>query len=428
MNDLFKYYAKNNLLTTRKLKNVSDLNELSDDQLLQEYNKAFIKLFRRACKYSTFYQKLYADHGVTVKDIKDLSDIKKLPVLEKSIVRQHVDEIYFGSNLVKSVGYTSGTTGTPLNIYRTPVNVMTEQAYMRQYRSMHGYQLGMPLLSIRGVLDKNTTHKFYKQANILYISSHNINAGTVEFYHKLISEFAPVAVEAFPSLLYKIAFEMKQKGLEWKVPNAFTSSETLYDFQRSFVESYLGTKIHDWYGNGERTICLVQDENGRYTPLPLYSVNEFESDRVITTSLTNRNFPLIRYRVDDIIKVSGNDFYKNIVDPDILEIQGRAGDNIDLKDGSSVPCIDHAFKGVSHLEMAQVHQHGTERPLEIKLVVTEQFGEADLNIIRTKFSNMVGKDTQFFITYCKPEELSYSPNHKYKIVVKHKQPEPVEAG
>jgi phenylacetate-CoA ligase len=419
MNDLFKYYAKNNLLTTQKLKEVTQLYELNDQQLLEKYNNTFLKIFRGAYKNSEFYKNLYQEHGIQVNDIKELSDIKKLPIIEKPAVRANIDKIYFGSNLIKSIGYTSGTTGTPLNIYRTPSNVVSEQAYLRHYRYSHGYRLGEPLLSIRGMLDKNTTHKFYKQANILYISSHNINAGTIDFYFKLIKDFAPMAVEAFPSLLYKICHEMQLKGYRISIPNAFTSSETLYGFQREMIEPFLQTKIHDWYGNGERTICLVQDAANRYHPLPLYSINEFDNDQIITTGLTNKNFPLIRYRVDDIIKVNGNDFYKNITSPDILEIQGRAGDNIDLKDGSSVPCIDHAFKGVNHLEMAQVHQYGTARPLEIKLVVTPAFGEQDLNIIRTKFSNMVGKDTQYMVTYCKAEDLTYSPNQKYKLVIKH---------
>jgi phenylacetate-CoA ligase len=61
----------------------------------------------------------------------------------------------------------------------------------------------------------------------------------------------------------------------------------------------LQTKIHDWYGNVERTIGIAQNAAGVYKPLPLYSINEFEQDKVITTGLINRTFPLIRYAVED---------------------------------------------------------------------------------------------------------------------------------
>jgi phenylacetate-CoA ligase len=320
---------------------------------------------------------------------------------------------------LKSVGYTSGTTGSPLTIFRSPLNVVTEQAYLRHYRSMHGYKLGQPLLAIRGMLDRNTTHKFNKKSNILYISSPNINAGTIEFYHGLIKEFAPVAVEAFPSYLHHITTEMEKKGLACHIPNAFTSSETLYGFQRESIEAFLGTKIHDWYGNAERTILLAQNKYDEYYPLPLYSINEFGKEEIITTALNNIQFPFIRYKVEDKIAVEGNDLLSNIVAPKILAIEGRASETIDLKDGSIVGCIDHAFKGVSHLECAQVHQYDVQDPLQVQLVVTPSFGEDDLNIIKTKMRNMLGSDTVVNFTYCKREDLTFSASNKFKLLVKH---------
>lgn len=422
MNDVLKYYSKNNLLTNRKLKEVASLYELDSKKLLEKYNDAFIALVKSAMKNSAFYKKLYREYGISIRDIKDLSDITKLPVLTKNDVKNHVNDIYHGSKLLKSVGYTSGTTGSPLTIFRSPLNVVTEQAYVRHYRSMHGYKLGQPLLAIRGMLDRNTTHKFNKKSNILYISSPNINAGTIEFYHGLIKEFAPVAVEAFPSYLHHLCTEMKKKGLSCHIPNAFTSSETLYGFQRESIEAFLGTKIHDWYGNAERTILLAQNKQDNYYPLPLYSINEFGKDEIITTALNNIQFPFIRYKVEDKIVVEGGDMMQNIVSPKIVSIEGRASETIDLKDGSIVGCIDHAFKGVSNLDAAQVHQYSVDKPLDIILVVTPAFGEPDLNIIRTKMTNMVGKDMHFTFRYGKYEDLTFSGNNKFKLLVKHNKP------
>ncbi len=420
MNELVKYYSKNNIITTRKFKEISQLYQLSPEQLLSKYNDAFISIFRRAYNNSDFYKKLYSEHGISPADIKDITDISKLPIIDRHIIKHQVNNIYNGFDFMKVKGLTSGTSGVPLTVYRTPVNIATEQAYIRHYRQMHGFKAGQPLLSIRGVLGKNTAHEFYKRANILYISSPNINANTIEQYYQMIKEFGPVAVEAFPSYLYKLCLELEKKGLELNIPNAFTSSETLYQFQREKVEGYLGTKIHDWYGNVERSIGLAQDANGKYYPLPLYSINEFQKDRIITTALINKNFPLIRYAVDDKITVGSTDFLKNLVSPEIILIEGRAGDNLDLKDGSVVGCIDHAFKGVNNLEMAQVHQYNVERPIEVKLVTTAAFGKDDENQLRSNFIRMIGDNMQLMFTYCSREDLTYSANQKYKLIIKHK--------
>ena len=421
MNELVKYYSKNNIITSRKFKEISQLYQLDQNQLLTRYNDAFIAIFKRAYNNSEFYKNLYRGHGISPSDIKDITDIKKLPIIDRQIIKHQVNNIYNGFDFMKVKGLTSGTSGVPLTVYRTPVNIATEQAYIRHYRQMHGFRAGQPLLSIRGVLGKNTTHEFYKRANILYISSPNINSGTIEEYYKMIRDFGPVAIEAFPSYLYKLCIELEKKGLQLEIPNAFTSSETLYEFQREKVEGYLKTNIHDWYGNVERSIGLAQDANGKYYPLPLYSINEFEKDRVVTTALINKNFPLIRYAVEDRITLKSHDFLKNLVSPDIVQIEGRAGDNLDLKDGSVVGCIDHAFKGVNNLEMAQVHQYNVEKPIEIKLVTSPAFGQDDENQLKANFIRMVGENMQLMFTYCSREDLTYSANQKYKLIIKHRQ-------
>ncbi len=422
MNDFIKYYAKNNFLTQKKMKEIDAFYKLDKNALLEKYNAEFLKVFRAAITHSPFYKNLYGQHGVQITDIKDITDIKKLPITTREDLQDKEDQIFFGNKKLKINGYTSGTTGTPLVIYRTPLNVINEQAYAFYYRLINGYKMGQKYLSIRGTLDRNTTHKYFKRANTLYISSPNINEGTIDFYYKLIKNHNPVAVEAFPSYLYKICQELEKKGLEWHVPNAFTSSETLYDFERQKIENFLQTKIHDLYGNAERTIMLTKGKDDKYSPAPLYSINEFEEEQIITTALTNIKFPFIRYAVRDKIVVNGNDFMQNIVAPDIVRIEGRSTDTLDLKDGSIVGCIDHAFKGLHHLEYAQVHQYTVQEPIEIKMVVRPDFGSNDLELFKSKFVNMVGKDTPYFITYCKRENLTFSSVNKFKLVIKHNKP------
>ena len=421
MNEFVKYYAKNNLITNRKIKEVSQLNKLSNSQLLSRYNDAFISLFRKAYKNSEFYRKLYNEHGIHLSDIRDLTDIKKLPKIDRNLIKNQVHNIYHGFDFLKVKGLTSGTTGTPLTVYRTPFNIATEQAYVRQYRAQFGYHTGQPLLSIRGMLGKNQAFEYYRKANILYISSPNINPSTIADYHKMITDFKPVAVEAFPSYLYKLCLELEKKDLKVTIPNAFTSSETMYGFQRDKIEPYLGTTVHDWYGNVERTIGVAQNAEGEYKPLPLYSVNEFEQDKVITTGLINRTFPLIRYAVEDKLIVDGHDFLENIVSPKILRIEGRAGDTVELKDGSVVGCMDHAFKGVNHIETAQIHQfiNERERPLDIKLVVTPSFGKTEEQQLRNNLARMIGDQPVQFL-FVTRDDLTYSANQKYKLIIKHK--------
>ena len=420
MNQWSKYFAKNNLITQIEINRLNKLYQLGNDALLQRYNDSFLSIFKHAIKSSLFYKNLYQSHGISINDIKDITDIQKLPIIDKHLIKNQIDSLYTNFNFLKVTGLTSGTSGSPLKLYRTPFDIAKEQAYIRHYRKLHGFNFGQPLLSLRGMLGKSVTHEYFKPANILYVSSPNVNESTIEMFYDLIQKFKPVAVEAFPSYLHKLCIELEKKGLKLDIPVSFTSSETLLSWQREKIEPYLKTKIFDWYGNAERSIILAQNAQMEYYPMPLYSINEFRANDIITTNLTNKSFPLIRYSVDDRIEVSSKEFLQNLIKPEIKSISGRQSENVNLKDGSLVGCLDHAFKGVNNIEMSQVHQYNVQDPIEIKLVVSPIFSKSDEAQLRANWIRMVGTDMELKFTYCNKSELTFHPNKKFQFIIKQK--------
>ncbi len=419
MNYFLKHYFKNNFFTTQIESNINYYYQLNQTDLIEKYNQKFLDLYRHTFLYSKFFNKLYIDFGLQLTSIKSITDIFKLPIVTKDFLRNKEDNIYAGNRFFKFKSFTSGTTGSPLSVYRTPTSINIESAYIKYFRKTKGFNYNDKLLSIRGHLDKSTLYKYDKHSNVLYISCPNLNENTVSYFYNLITSFSPKAMEGFPSYVYKLFLELSKKGLYLNIPLTFTSSEILYPFQKDKIEFYFSTKIFDWYGNVERTIGLVQDECNNYSPLPLYSINEFYDDHIITTSLTNFSFPLIRYYVDDIINVQKNNFINNLISPQVLNIFGRKGSSIKLKDGSIVGCIDHAFKGISHLQMAQIHQYGLDKPLDIKLVVDDQFSDSNKMQLEFNLRKMIGNDREFQFFFCRNEDLTYSNNEKFNLIINH---------
>lgn len=418
-NRLLKFYIKNNLITDYRINRIQYLSELDDNDLLELYNNEFIRLFQETFKNSIYYKNLYDNWGIQKNDIKTIDDIVKLPVINRSSLINNSDKIYIGNHYLKVKGLTSGTSGSPAMVYRTPSSINKEQAYIRYYRKSYGFQFNEKIISIRGMLGKGMPSFFDRYNNILYISGPNINEKNIDYYYELINKFNPVAIEAFPSYLYKLYLELNKKNLSLKVKNIFTSSEMLYSFQRDKIESYFDSKIHDWYGNVERSICLVQNNENKYFPLPLYSINEFKETGIITTSLINNSFPLIRYEVDDRITVKSNDFYKNLISPEITQIEGRAGDTLELMDGSVVGCIDHAFKGVDNLIMAQIYQSISDKSIEIKLVVNQAFNQLSEIKLKQNLIRMLGTETPTRLTICNESELILHKNKKFRLIIKN---------
>ena len=227
---------------------------------------------------------------------------------------------------------TSGTTGTPLTVFEDWKSIWREQAYFYCYRKRCGYTYGQPLVSLRGNLGKKDTMMYVHISNTLYLSSYNINEQTVWAYYKGIEKRSPRAIEGYPSSLYNLALLLKDKGLYCNIPVCFTSSENLFGFQRQLIEERFHTKIFDHYGTTERTIRISESiKHDGYFEDPGYSINEYLKDRVISTSLINSAFPLIRYQSSDVVILKENTKDERV---SIDRIQGRSGNCIKGKDGS----------------------------------------------------------------------------------------------
>ena len=417
MNDWIKYILRNNLYTNHYQKIIDKIYKKSNDEIINLYNIKFKEIINHAYSHSKFYNSYYKKNGVDVNEIKSINDIDKLPIITSKIIKNEINKIYCGNSIFKIEGLTSGTTGSPLTTFRTIKSINIENAFLRNYRENLGFQKKERIVYIRGYLNKNSLYHYDKESNKLFISSPNINNKTINLFYHLIKEFKPKAIEAFPSYLYKLFVELRNKDLKLIIPTAFTSSEMLYEYQRENIEQYFNTRIYDWYGNVERTICLAQDHKKRYKPLPLYSINEYKNNNIITTALHNYSFPLIRYAVDDTIIVKSTDFEKNLIEPDIIKIEGRTGNTLQLKDGSIVGCIDHAFKGIKHLNKAEIIQSKKDCSIKLKLAVSNNYNKNDELLLMGNLNNMLGKDIDIELEYA--TELEDLESNKKFQLIKH---------
>jgi phenylacetate-CoA ligase len=382
-------------------------NALINNNHSEELKLIKIKsLLYKAIK-SEFYMRLYNEHNINIDNIKTLSDFEKLPVVTKDMIKGKEETLLTKSRWFLFKGFTSGSTGTPLTVYYDYFSVLKENAFVWSYREKCGLRFKDPVVSLRGNLKKSEFSSFDKYTNTLYLSSYNLNKKNILNYYSLISAFKPKAILAYPSSIYLLTILLKEMNLKLDVDLVFTSSETLYSYQHEIIENYLKTKIYDWYGNAERSIALQQLESGKYEEPFLYSHNEYGENEVITTSLNNFSYPLIRYRVDDVIKVNKN--------KEIVAILGRQDDFIELKDGTKVGRLDHIFKGVNGIEYAQIIQN-TIGVVDINIVIN-LFNEIDRKLLISKIDERLGSDLIYTINIIKKDQIIYMKSGKFKMVI-----------
>ncbi len=234
---------------SKELRRITNLHAISESELSDLKHQEFVKQYRNAFKNSKFYSKLYQEHGLSLDSVKSIDDAEKIPIITKEDIRDRVDELLTSSKLFVYTAYTSGTTGSPLKLYRDYQSVCKEYSYGYFYQTAHGYHLGDKVISIKGDLNKNEISRFDRSLNTLHLSSYNLNQTNIKKYHQLIKDFNPKVVKAYPSSLQILAVELYKAGLNLHIPIAFTSSEVLHGFQRTIIEKVLQTQVFDWYGN-----------------------------------------------------------------------------------------------------------------------------------------------------------------------------------
>lgn len=413
-----KYLLRSQMFVRKYVKEIYEMYEMSPEELRARNERCFLELFNKAYDNSSFYKKLYSDAGIKKDDIKCLEDIKKLPIITKEMIKAHAEEIRIAPKWKLIKNHTSGTTGTPLMVYEDWPSIWREQAYFYCYRKRCGYTYGQPIVSLRGNLEKKDLYMKVHISNTLYLSSYNINPQTTELYYNQIVKHNPVAIEGYPSSLYSLALMMRDKGLQLHIPVAFTSSESLLDYQRELIEKQFDTQIYDHYGTTERTIRLSESFNHNgYFEDPGYSINEYTEDGEITTSLINYSFPLIRYKGNDVIELmEATEENPQVI---VKKIQGRKSSYLIGKDGTeySGALLTRVFKDISTIDNAQFVQ---EKKGEVKLnyVPGNGFTKEDEQKLKNAVIEQLGESNfEFHFNVISSSDIIYTSRGKFNYIV-----------
>ena len=100
------------------------------------------KLLEHAYENVPYYRRVFDGLHLNLKDIRAVSDLQILPILTKNDVRENVEDLLAQNIERRRLAYepTSGTTGTPMPIYVTSRNQVTERALKLRQRVWAGWQ------------------------------------------------------------------------------------------------------------------------------------------------------------------------------------------------------------------------------------------------------------------------------------------------
>lgn len=412
--DSIAYYSRHNFLLYRQMAKLTALENLDPAELRKIEEKEAMKMIRFAAEKSEFYRNLYK--GINLNG--SFSEVyPQLPVITKTAIRENEATILTKPAKLLKKAYTSGTSGSPLNMYRSAGAILKENSYVWQYRLSHGISLGDPFISMRGVLDNKTMHYYNKAENTLYLSSYLLSKSTIAEYAKFINDFKPKAIFAFPSSLFTLSNLLDEAGLSVNIPLLFTSSETLYPFHRERMEQILGGRVYDRYSTAERTILLHECEQGNYHPAPKYGMSDFleNGKGVITTGFINKAFPLIKYQIDDTFRFMDAPCACG-KGKGVSSIEGRVDDVVLLADGTRVGRLGVAFQGIPHLRYAQIIQENTSG-IKVNMVTAPAFKKTEQDLLEKKLRQRLNDSIIINFSQVEEQEIIKTLSGKFKLVI-----------
>lgn len=403
----------------------------NSNEYAKEYSFNRLKfILNYAYDHVPYYRELFNKIGFQPKSFNDVNDLNKIPVLTKSIVIENFDKLISDEfdKLKPALMTTSGSTGTPMKFYRDfHTNAASFNLFWKVWSTGNYWHIGQKQVTIAGLTDQKWA--YFPKTRILALSSFYISESNVDLFYNLIKKHKPVILRGYPSAIYLFAKLLKKYSLELKFPAIFTNSETLQEFQKSYIEDFFKCKIFDQYTHWEGIASIATCTHGSNHMLNEFGYHEIldnnnnralpgQTGKIISTGLYNLAMPLIRYDTKDLATLSENQTCDcKSCNPIVSKIFGRIEDAFLTPEGNLVGRLDAAFKYSKHIIMSHIYQPDIYNVI-VKIVPSENYSyEEDEKIIVSELKKRLGNTINIKVILVEEEDIPKTTGGKVRFAI-----------
>ena len=275
-----------------------------------------------AYENTAYYRNLFDKVGFNPHEIVHTSEIRKLPLLTKDIVRRHFNDLT-AHNIRRELiteASTGGSTGVPMRFLRDRESIYLRKGQELYFDRWMGYEIGnkVALFVAASHFDGVIEHLKAQARNatcerMLNFDPHNITDHYMASFMTKYKKFNPSMIKCFPNSLIVFADFIKRKGVQLSpVRSISCTGENLYEHQRKLFQDTFGGEVFEKVGTRESGVFAC--ECHLHKGLHVFTEGVFleilnshgqpaqpgEIGKVIITDLFNRSMPLIRYDIGDM--------------------------------------------------------------------------------------------------------------------------------
>lgn len=363
-----------------------------------------------------------------------------VPIISKPDLQTGRDRYYPNAGNCKpwwGIGKTSGTTGSPLEVFRSIKSMAMEQAVLLQHWQWAGFDIHDRQLVVRGDLivpPDRTAPPFWFHDRVgrsLIISTRHLQPQNIEGMARAIAAFDPQWLRCYPSAGYELARLCRDGGVALRFRGVITGSEPVYPVQRDLIESTFGCRLFAGYGMAERVVYAAQCEHGRvhvnldYSHVEIVDKHGRATDEpgyLVGTTFHNKVMPLLRYRLDDSARWDPSPCPCGRRYPVLADLEGRAEDQlIDLRgEPINSAIITFAFKEARFIRRAQVAQIARDQ-WEVRVVPEAGYSEAVGNKLAADFTRLVSPHLNVVVRQV--DRIDNTSSGKFKWVTQEWRPD-----
>lgn len=236
--------------------------------------------------------------------------LENWPILEKDEVRANPKAFLADDCDMRDMFHeqTSGTTGKPIDIWRSRTTVATLHAIADARTSrwdgisadVRWARLGGQLVT--PVRQRRPPFWVWNAAmRQLYLSSFHLSPDLIPHYLDALARYKVVYLATYPSSADALAQEIVRIGrTDLQMAAVYTNAEPLLPEQRAAISSAFQCPVRETYGMAEAVAAASECSAGRLHQWPEFGhVELHEHGELVATGLLNPDMPLIRYKVGD---------------------------------------------------------------------------------------------------------------------------------
>lgn len=275
-------------------------------------------VLNRAATRVPYYREMWAERR-RQGDNASWEVLENWPILEKEVLRRKPRAFVADDCDTRrmSYGHTSGTTGTPIDLWKSRKTMRAVYALaLARTRGWYGVRQTDRWAKLGGqvvIPGKQLKPPFWVwngALNQLYMSSYHLAPHLIEHYLDALVKHRIHYLFGYTSSVFALAQEairLGRKDLNLKL--VITEGEPMFDHQRRVIAEAFQCPVTETYGMGEVVTAGCECAAGTLHQWPEIGnvevlnesgpVGDGTFGELVCTSLLNADMPLIRYRVGD---------------------------------------------------------------------------------------------------------------------------------